>query len=165
MLNTFEKRTSVVMNESKPTWLAGANGKGKPLRTVAPSAFNWASVKRPADTKALPAGVNAPEATVLLKLRIRAFSAAPSFTSLPNEPRFVPGSGSWVTPSPSKSEKKISEAPKLAPSRKIDWDKGELIRVVVFSLNPQGKSVSNPKLSWCLRSKPAGPKNFVGASL
>src|ERR1043165_4555694 len=96
---------------------------------------------------------------------MRLFKSEAFATSRPNDPRFVPGNGSSIIPSPSKSLMKISAAPQSWQERKTDCESGDAMRVVVFRLIPHGNVVNRPKLNWWVRSKPAGPKNFVGASL
>src|SRR5205809_5517477 len=158
--NTFDTRISVLMSESLLTWSTGARAT---LVSTAPREVNLGDVKRPAWIRACPAGPILP-ATLELYLLSRLLMLDPLTPRL-KAPRFVPGSGSSVTPSPSRSEKKISSAPPVDNGRKSELARELLTRVAAFAWKPHGRSTRKLKPSWCSRSSLAGPKNCVGRSL
>src|SRR5207245_5824044 len=113
--------------------------------------------------RACPAGPIVP-ATVELYLLSSLLMLDPVTLRL-KAPRFVPGRGSSVTPSPSRSEKKISAASPVDNGRKRELARELLTRVPVFTWKPHGRSTRKLKPNWCSRSSLAGPKNCVGRSL
>src|SRR2546427_761538 len=93
--------------------------------------------------RACPAGPIVP-ATVELYLLSSLLMLDPVTLRL-KAPRFVPGRGSSVTPSPSRSEKKISAASPVDNGRKRELARELLTRVPVFTWKPHGRSTRTPK--------------------